>query len=59
MARRILVTALLLSPLAALAQPDDTFPFREATVAQLQAQMAAGRLTSEQLTRAYIDRIHA
>jgi amidase len=59
MARRILVTALLLSPLAALAEPDDTFPFREATVAQLQAQMAAGRLTSEQLTRAYIDRIHA
>jgi amidase len=59
MARRILVTALLLSPLAALAQPDDTFPFREATVAQLQAQMAAGRLTSEQLTRAYIERIHA
>jgi amidase len=59
MARRILVTALLLSPLAALAEPDDRFPFREATVAQLQAQMAAGQLTSEQLTRAYIDRIHA
>src|SRR5947209_4429967 len=33
------------------------FPFLEATVAQLQAEMAAGRLTSEQLTRAYIQRI--
>jgi len=59
MARLILVTGLLLSPLAALAEPNDGFPFREATVAQLQAAMAAGRLTSEQLTRAYIARIHA
>jgi amidase len=59
MARRILVTALLLSPLAARAQSDDGFPFLEATVAQLQAEMASGRLTSEQLTRAYIERIHA
>ena len=59
LARRILVAALLLSPLAARSESDDRFPFREATVAQLQAQMAAGRLTSEQLTRAYIDRIHA
>jgi len=59
MAGRILVTALLLSPLAARAEPDDGFPFLEATVAQLQAEMAAGRLTSEQLTRAYIERIHA
>jgi len=31
--------------------------FNEATVAQLQAQMAAGTLTSEQLTQYYIDRI--
>jgi amidase len=59
MAGRILVTALLLSPLAARAEPDDGFPFLEATVAQLQAEMASGRLTSEQLTRAYIGRIHA
>ena len=57
-AGRILITALLLSPLAARAEPDDGFPFLEATVAQLQAQMAAGQLTSEQLTRAYIERIH-
>ncbi|HEY4970024.1 MAG TPA: amidase family protein [Steroidobacteraceae bacterium] len=49
---------LLLSPLATRADSDDKFPFREATVAQLQAEMAAGRLTSERLTRAYIDRIH-
>jgi len=55
--RRILITVLLLSPLTTRAA-DDKFPFREATVAQLQAEMAAGRLTSEQLTRAYIDRIH-
>jgi len=59
MAGRILVTALLLSPLSARAQSDDGFPFLEATVAQLQAQMASGRLTSEQLTRAYLERIHA
>src|ERR1700686_2073288 len=59
MAGRILVTALLLSPLAAGAESDDEFPFLEATVAQLQAEMASGRLTSERLTRAYIERIHA
>jgi amidase len=59
MAGRILVTALLLAPLAARAEPDDEFPFLEATVAQLQAEMASGRLTSEQLARAYIERIHA
>jgi len=35
----------------------DKFPFLEATVAQLQAEMVAGRLTSEKLTRAYIKRI--
>src|ERR1700731_3799746 len=57
MAGRILVTALLLSTFAAQAEPDDGFPFLESTVADLQAQMAAGRLTSEQLTRAYIERI--
>jgi amidase len=57
MAGRILVTALLLSTFAAQAEPDDGFPFLESTVADLQAQMAAGRLTSEHLTRAYIERI--
>jgi amidase len=58
MVGRILVTAVLLSPLAARAEPADKFPFLEATVAQLQAEMASGRLTSEQLTRSYIERIH-
>src|SRR5215469_9557334 len=58
-AGRIVSLLCLLAPLAAGA--DDSgkarFPFLEATVAQLQAEMAAGRLTSEQLTRAYIQRI--
>lgn len=62
MAGRILLIALLLVPLAAQAdskdKDKDKFPFLEATVAQLQAEMAAGRLTSERLTRAYIERIH-
>ena len=54
-----LVFALLLTPLAASAdnKDKDDFPFLESTVAQLEAQMAAGTLTSEQLTRAYIQRI--
>jgi amidase len=59
MTGRVVVAALLLWPLAAAADSEDKFPFLEATVAQLQAQMASGRLTSEQLTRAYIERIHA
>jgi amidase len=57
-AGRMLALVLLLSTLAARAASDNDFPFLEATVAQLQAEMAAGRLTSERLTRAYIDRIH-
>src|SRR5260370_21482816 len=59
MARQLIVVALLLSPLAAQADPKDKddFPFLEATVAQLQAGMASGRVTSEELTRAYIRRI--
>ena len=51
-----LVLAALLSPLVAHAQKKN-FPYLEATVAQLEAAMAAGSLTSEQLTRAYIQRI--
>lgn len=59
MAGRIVCLLLLLVPFAAGAdEPGKArFPFLEATVAQLQAEMAAGRLTSEQLTRAYIQRI--
>jgi amidase len=63
-AGRILVTMLLLGPLIAAAGPptDDSkhpFPFSEATVAELQSEMAEGELTSEQLTAAYIKRIFA
>ena len=59
MAGRILSLVLLFATLTAMADGpgNDHFPFLEATVAQLQAQMAAGRLTSEQLTQAYIQRI--
>ena len=44
MAGQLIVVALLLSPLAAQADPKDKddFPFLEATVAQLQAGMASG-----------------
>jgi len=60
MAGTILVMAGLLAPFAAQAGQngkEDEFAFLEATVAQLQAKMAAGELTSERLTRAYIARI--
>ena len=43
-------------PRRATAAPPD---LERATVAELQSQMAAGQLTSVQLTRAYIDRIAA
>src|ERR1700716_1652255 len=59
-----LVTVLLLWPLLAAAGPpgDDSkhrFPFSEATVAELQSEMAEGELTSKQLTAAYLKRIFA
>ncbi len=56
----LLVAALLMPNLAA-AQNQNAIPteHNEATVAQLQAEMASGRLTSEQLTREYIARILA
>ena len=54
MIRSVLVVAVAL--LTAFAARADT-TFNEATVAQLQAQMAAGRLTSVELTRFYINRI--
>jgi amidase len=53
---RILLLALLASSRAAAAGAAP-FGHAEATVAQLQAEMASGRLTSEQLTRDYIQRI--
>ncbi len=61
MAGRILIIVSLLAPLAVQADPKgkdkEKFTFLEATVAQLQEQMATGHLTSEKLTRAYIQRI--
>ena len=58
---RIAIAVLLLTPLvvAADSNHNSRFRFEDATVAQLQAEMAAGRLTSEELTRAYIARILA
>jgi amidase len=55
--RSILLAALTVSNFAAA----DNIPTQhnEATVAQLQAEMGAGKLTSEQLTREYIARINA
>jgi amidase len=66
--RALLLAALLVSPLgsandgiAANADNRDDVPTRhnEATVAQLQAEMASGKLTSEELTEEYIERIIA
>jgi amidase len=59
---RMIAAALLLLPVGTMAEQSpgaDRSPHEEATVAQLQAQMASGRLTSEQLTREYIRRILA
>ncbi|HEV3497910.1 MAG TPA: amidase family protein, partial [Actinomycetes bacterium] len=44
----------------AMAAPDHdvpSFPFEEATIAELQAAMASGRLSSRRLTQAYLRRI--
>lgn len=68
--RKIVLSALLLSPFAAAGDgaparhsndDDENVPTRhnEATVAQLQAEMSSGRLTSEELTKEYIARIVA
>ena len=63
--RKCLLTALLVAALATSSvaksanskDDNDNFPYLEATVAQLQAAMAQGKLTSEDLTKAYIARI--
>ncbi|PYP83056.1 MAG: amidase [Candidatus Angelobacter sp. Gp1-AA117] len=59
--RHIVLFATLLVSAMAAAQVQTAIPTQhnEATVAQLQAEMAAGRLTSEQLTQEYISRILA
>jgi amidase len=56
--RNLLLTALLL-PTSGAAQNAVPTQHNEATVAQLQAEMASGRLTAEQLTKEYIGRIAA
>jgi amidase len=60
---RILLFAALLAPASAFGQGDlqKSVPteHNEATVAQLQAEMASGKLTSEDLTKEYIARIIA
>jgi len=56
----VLIATLLVSALAtAQLQPAIPTQHNEATVAQLQAEMASGRLTSERLTQVYITRILA
>src|SRR5438309_5594547 len=56
----VLIATLLVSALAtAQLQPAIPTQHNEATVAQLQAEMASGSLTSEQLTQEYINRILA
>src|SRR5256885_2112730 len=58
-----IVTAILLIPSVVLARNDENnaapTTYNEFTVAQLQAEMANGRLTSVKLTRFYLDRIAA
>lgn len=46
------------SPIAPSAQPP-AFPLEELTVADLQGAMAGGRLSAEQVTRLYLERIQA
>lgn len=59
--RSILLFTVLLVSAAATAQNQNAIPAQhnEATIAQLQAEMASGQLTSEQLTQEYISRILA
>src|SRR5260221_11859206 len=56
---RNLLLAVLLLPTSAAAQNAVPTQHNEATVAQLQAEMASGMLTSEHLTQEYITRILA
>src|SRR4051812_30266775 len=59
-ARLIFFIIVMLAPFAASADNDRLrFRIEDASVAQLQAAMASGRLTSEALTREYIARILA
>jgi amidase len=57
--RSAIVLLLLIPFIASADSPNSRFRFEDATVAELQAAMASGHLTSEALTRAYIARILA
>jgi amidase len=57
--RILFLAALLALPLAAANDANVPTQHNEATVAQLQAEMASGKLTSVQLTKEYIARIVA
>ncbi|MGH8315381.1 MAG: amidase [Steroidobacterales bacterium] len=61
LAWRLIVALALFCPLVLQADSSNSIPTRhnEATIAQLQWEMAHGRTTSEQLTREYIARIFA
>jgi hypothetical protein len=52
-------TAYAAGRLAGLARAAPGGPIEEATIAQLQADMAAGRLTAAKLVHTYLDRIDA
>lgn len=54
----LLPIALILSTPARAQESDIPTQHNEATVAQLQAEMASGELTSVELTREYIARIN-
>ena len=58
-APRLFLLSALLVPLPLKAQNAVPTRHNEATVAELQAEMASGRLTSEELTKEYISRIIA
>ena len=57
MSTRLIAVLFLLAPFVAHADPGSRRSHEDFTVAQLQAEMASGRLTSEALTREYISRI--
>lgn len=62
MTRYLVVAAAILASASARAEADSSdtpTSLNEATVAQLQAMMAEGELTSVELTRYYLKRIHA
>jgi amidase len=56
---RILFAAFAALAIAACSQPATTYDVEEKSIAQLQADLTSGAVTSEQLVQAYLDRIEA